>query len=267
MPSSKSQKRARDLTNAKAEISSLVQLSLSELANKRIRSIFGQSSASTEPVSNDECQAFIDQFVLHRLTLDETAALVRAGRQGIAAQLVERPVKRERDRLVRLGQLGATTHAGGFQPTLPVRPASTSRYSSAVDEKNGVTRGLIIREAPLESILAGRKTWEMRNGRVKIRGTIALIKKDSKAIFGVADIVDSRGPLSRDGMLASESHHGISASRLDQSDLVSYRHAWVFARVRRLAKPIPYEHNLGATRFTILNERAMMELASALRNL
>lgn len=50
-----------------------------------------------------------------------------------------------------------------------------------------IASGLIIRPEPLEKILSGRKTWEMRCGPIHKRETIALILKGSKAIYGVAD--------------------------------------------------------------------------------
>jgi hypothetical protein len=54
-------------------------------------------------------------------------------------------------------------------------------------------KGLIIAAPHIDRILAGRKTREMRNRQVRHRGAVALIKKGSGRVIGVAKIVRLQG--------------------------------------------------------------------------
>jgi hypothetical protein len=47
-------------------------------------------------------------------------------------------------------------------------------------------KGLVIDEPWVSLITAGKKTWEMRSRNTLVRGRIALIRKGSKTIVGVA---------------------------------------------------------------------------------
>lgn len=124
--------------------------------------------------------------------------------------------------------------------------------------------GLIIRPEPLEKILGGGKTWEMRGEPIHKRETIALIQKGAKAIYGIGDIVDSIGPLSREEMIANEAKHRIEPSRLDNPGVAKYRYAWVLANVRRLKHPVPYLHKPGQVKFVGLDETTVRAIGEAL---
>jgi hypothetical protein len=127
-----------------------------------------------------------------------------------------------------------------------------------------ISSGLIIRPEPLERILSGSKTWEMRGGPISKRETIALIQKGSKAIYGVADIVGSIGPLTRAEMIANEARHRIEPARLDSPEVAGYRYAWVLANVRRLGHPVPYLHKPGQVKFVGLDELTVRAICEAL---
>lgn len=130
-----------------------------------------------------------------------------------------------------------------------------------------ISSGLIIRPEPLEKILSGRKTWEMRGNPIHKRETIALIQQGSKAIYGVAEIIDSIGPLSRRvEMIANESRHRIEPFRLDNPEVSKWRHAWVLAKVRRLKHPVPYVHKMGQVKFVSLDEMTVRAIGEALRD-
>lgn len=118
---------------------------------------------------------------------------------------------------------------------------------------HGPVVALVITDGPLEQILSGRKTWEMRAQHTRKRERIALAKKGSGMIYGVAEIVDSRGPLSIETMHASTSMHGIDPSRIDQPEMAKYRYAWVLTNVRILRQPVPYLHTKGAQSFVKLD--------------
>lgn len=96
------------------------------------------------------------------------------------------------------------------------------------------------------TIFSGKKTWEMHSTRTKQRGLIALIRKGSGTIIGVAEITDSLGPFSKDEMLANRSKHLITAERLSNPEVTKWNNAWVVKNAKRLKQPVPYKHKAGA---------------------
>lgn len=154
--------------------------------------------------------------------------------------------------------LGSVSSNGPFDSTIQID--SDRRKLLGIEE----LRGLIIQSEPLEEILSGKKKWEMRTRRTKIRGPIALIKKGSGKIYGLADIVDSLGPLSDSDMAKNIDKHGIVLSRLSDSSVITWRHAWVLQNVRRLTRPVPYAHPPGAVIFVLLNSETLDKLRAAL---
>lgn len=104
-------------------------------------------------------------------------------------------------------------------------------------------KGLIIKEPYVDYIVDGKKCWEMRKTPTTIRGPIALIKKGSGLIVGVAKIVDSLPELS-----ASEMAHHFHKHRIPHEDIetTEWRHPWVLESAQRLRNPVPYEHPSGA---------------------
>ena len=108
-------------------------------------------------------------------------------------------------------------------------------------------KALVVDEPWIGKLLRGEKTWEMRKSTCRIRGQIALIRKGSGQVVGVADLVDSRPPLaSLEEYAAAEKFHGIPPSRQTQAYTDGWRTPWVLANVRRLAQSVPYSHPNGA---------------------
>lgn len=103
-------------------------------------------------------------------------------------------------------------------------------------------KGLIVESAHVDDILAGRKRWEMRARGTRQRGTIALIRKGSGAVAGIAELVDSLGPLNCKELLASHALHRIARERLSTDDWHKYRYAWVLENARPLTAPVAYRH-------------------------
>lgn len=106
--------------------------------------------------------------------------------------------------------------------------------------KHDLASPLIIRAEPLAKILLGRKTSEICGRAINKRSTIGLIEKCSKTIVGVADLVDCRGPLSREEILANVDKDGNEPYRVDSPEVAKRYHAWVPAKVIRLRHPVPY---------------------------
>lgn len=265
----RTKKSDKTLESAKSKIRVLVSKSLPTLARKRIQGISIDSYGTVNGTRwIKECQHFVDEVVRPQLTDEEAYAVAKAGLNEIATLLLEDPVRLECKRMEQFGEYDTTIRTlTRSKSTHSFCDESSSLYwpnvpGTATQAK--ITRGLIIRPEPLENILAGRKVWEMRNRAINIRGTIALVKKGSKAIYGVASIVDSHGPVSRAEMTAHRSKHLISEERLDHPDYAKYRYAWVLDNVRRLKTPIPYVHK-GGVQFVTLDELAENQLMRALQ--
>jgi hypothetical protein len=115
-------------------------------------------------------------------------------------------------------------------------------------------KGLIIDTPHIDRILAGEKIWEMRSSQTKVRGTIALIRKGSGQIVGLADLMDSLGPFTPDQMLENQLKHRISNERLADPKVAKWNNAWVMSNVARLTRPVPYRHPSGAVIWVNLEE-------------
>lgn len=107
-------------------------------------------------------------------------------------------------------------------------------------------KGLLIDSPHIDQILAGRKRWEMRSTGTRQRGTIALIHKGRGTVVGMADLVDSLGPLTDNELLATVALHLIPDDRLRSPSLARYRYAWVLENARPLTSPAPYCPQLAA---------------------
>jgi hypothetical protein len=87
-------------------------------------------------------------------------------------------------------------------------------------------KGLIIDEPWISKILRGEKTWEMRRTLSKIRGRIALIRKGSGQIVGVADVVACNPPVATlDEYAATERFHGIPPARQVQAFTLGWKNS------------------------------------------
>jgi len=100
-------------------------------------------------------------------------------------------------------------------------------------------------------ILEGIKTWEIRGSRTARRGPIALLVPREHLLVGTCELVDVQGPLSRAMLLSSTHLHYIPPGRLAGLPYAT-PYAWVLARARPLAKPLPYRPPRGAIRWVRL---------------
>jgi hypothetical protein len=120
--------------------------------------------------------------------------------------------------------------------------------------------GLIVDAPPIDNILVGKKTWEMRSTVVKRRGLIALIRKGSGQIVGVANLTDCKGPLSTQDMLANISEHLIAEERIRSGEVAKWRYAWVMKQVQSLPRPVRYTHPSGAVIWVNLDDSASKQV-------
>lgn len=124
-------------------------------------------------------------------------------------------------------------------------------------------KGIVIDTPYVDRILSGNKTWEMRSSATKQRGLVALIRKGSGQIVGVAELVDSIGPLTKEQVHAGQSKHMISNERLADPKIAKWNHAWVMQNPKPFAKPIPYQHPFGAVIWVKLDEETSQVVAEA----
>jgi len=179
------------------------------------------------------------------------------------------PSKPERNRRTRVRrtvhiEVRSEPPSAPTQPTLRLHDtptialaASASRIPSSVP-----TRGLVIMAEPIEKILAGTKTLELRSKHNRQLGPVALIKKGSGQIYGVAEIVDSIGPMSFTDLQQRTGEHGVEPRRLREVFDKGWIYGWRLARVRRLPRPIPYVHR-GMSQVN-LDDAAIAELKRVL---
>lgn len=264
-----------DLESAKEKIREAVREHLLELVRKRNAGIFiDRDGIPNGSEWNAHCQHFVDKVILPRLTHQESVEVLAAGLSSLAMELIENTVRAETQRLKRVGVAlpEIRNHSGSESyrtdvPAITKLPANSRPADRSKDIRKGgngkVTRGLIIRPEPIEKILSGTKTWEMRSRPVEIRETVALVKKGSKAAYGVADIVDCIGPLSHAERLSNMHLHGVEPHRWSDPEVAKYHYAWVLSNVRRLREPVPYVHR-GGVQFVTLDHNASEQIKLSL---
>lgn len=267
--SSLSSSNADELPATKDRIKSLVAEHLRRLAIRRADSITVDQYGNIDARKwADEVKLFMDSIVRPQLTGAQIATLTDANLSLIGNELIETPVRleckrmhdfRERDMTIRVVDKSASPKRSMVSTSVQNGAAKASHTSGA----HAISRGLIIRQQPLDLILCGDKTWEMRSSNTNIRETIGLICKGSKAVYGVAEIVDSKGPLTDGELLANIVRHGISSSRLSSPEVLNYRFAWVLRNVQRFSSPIPYTHK-GGVKFVSFDLLVQSKIAQEL---
>lgn len=124
---------------------------------------------------------------------------------------------------------------------------------------DGITHGLLILKEPLDKILAGTKTWEIRGRATARRGPIALIQSKSGQVVGTCEVVDVVGPLTLAELWKNEARTGFRPSEPPYATT----YAWVVRNARRLAEAIPYEHPSGAVIWVKLKPNVLRQLRTA----
>lgn len=127
-----------------------------------------------------------------------------------------------------------------------------------------VTRGLIIDTPWIDHILEGRKDWEMRAQPTAIRGWVALIRKGSGNVVGLAKLVECGKALGTDAMIEALDHHRIPERMIRSGEVAKWVVPWKLADVLPLAKPVPYDHKNGAVIWVTLSEEVSRQLENAL---
>lgn len=116
-----------------------------------------------------------------------------------------------------------------------------------------IERALIIREPWISLILSGEKTWEMRTNWTSVRGWIALARKGTNTIAGLAYLSDCRPPLSA---LTYDQYFDFHQIPPDQTAHVienKWIFPWVFSDVVAFPEPIPFKSTPSAVTFVKLD--------------
>ncbi|MGC2777154.1 MAG: ASCH domain-containing protein [Bradyrhizobium sp.] len=124
-------------------------------------------------------------------------------------------------------------------------------------------KGLIIREPWIGMILDGSKTWELRTQPTTMRGEIALIRKGTGQIVGVADLIDSLPQLDRHGLAESFQFHRVPTSEQARAFANGWLFPWLIVNARRLSSPVPYLHPSGAVTWVNLDPGVAQSIARA----
>lgn len=123
-------------------------------------------------------------------------------------------------------------------------------------------KGLVIESKWVDLILDGKKTWELRSSATSVRGIIALIKKGTGHIYGLAKISGVRGPLTERELLESQNRHQVPQGFWQPFEDFKWRFAWELEELVKLDKPVPYTHPNGAVIWVNLSD----DVASKLSN-
>jgi hypothetical protein len=123
-------------------------------------------------------------------------------------------------------------------------------------------RGLVIRKEPLEQILRGEKTWEIRSKATNIRGSIALIQKGSGLIVGVCELIAVIPLGTREELAKHADKTGLDAAMVRQVIPYQRPFAWVLSNARRLPRAVPYEHPSGAVIWVKLGAGVLKRVGS-----
>jgi hypothetical protein len=138
-----------------------------------------------------------------------------------------------------------------------VRTKSRAPLSERDAATPAISRALIILPEPLQKILDGWKTWEIRSSGTRIRGPIALIESRSGTVVGTCELIDSIGPLTR-----AQCRENARKAGNFVAETGSY--AWVLQGARRLRTPVPYRHPRGAIIWVRLSPAVARKLGSSL---
>jgi len=122
-------------------------------------------------------------------------------------------------------------------------------------------KALVVDDPWISLILGGEKTWEMRSTHTKVRGRIALVRKGSGTVVGLADVTESIGPLDEIAWRAHRARHRIPVERY--AETARWNIAWQLENVTPLAKPVPYAHPSGAVIWVTLSEQEAASLQAA----
>jgi ASCH domain len=124
-----------------------------------------------------------------------------------------------------------------------------------------IDRGLVIKQPWVGMIADGKKTWEMRTRRTKVRGWVGLIEKGAGHVIAVAYLRNSPPELRRNEHPLHYRKHRVMPEPGKKSYVGKYLFPWVVTNAIRLPKPVPYEHPSGAVTWVKFSKEVGRALA------
>ena len=139
---------------------------------------------------------------------------------------------------------------------------SVEKESLVLQPPTDQMRALVIREPWLAKILAGEKTWDLRDRNARRRGLIGLIRAGSGQVIGVAHLTETHGPFTLNQLADQYEHHRVPQSDFDPR----WKFAWELKDAVVLSHPVSYSHGNGPVTWVRLQsevEAAIREQLSA----
>ena len=97
-------------------------------------------------------------------------------------------------------------------------------------------RGLIVREPYASMIVEGKKNWEIRRWKTRVRGEVYIISGGK--LVGKVELVDVLGPFTVDELEAHFDKHRAGRDFLEAYSRGSKLYAWVFRNPVKFEKPV-----------------------------
>jgi len=129
--------------------------------------------------------------------------------------------------------------------------------SRAWGRKMRTYNGLIIKEPFISMILNGKKTWEIRTRKTRIRGRILVVNKSY--IRGSVNLVDCIGPLTKEEIMRNVMRHRATMDFINKYAIGKQIYAWVLQDPIKLEKPIKIKKPRGAQIWVKINANAIKE--------
>jgi hypothetical protein len=104
-------------------------------------------------------------------------------------------------------------------------------------------------------MIAGKKIWELRSRNTAVRGRIALIRKGSKTIVGVADLGGTLAEAIAIRVKGNFAKHQDPDTDIDDDSKRAT--AWMLEHVQPVKEPVPYRHAPSAVIWVNLDPEAV----------
>lgn len=104
-------------------------------------------------------------------------------------------------------------------------------------------RGLIVRRPFAEWIVEGKKRWEIRKSRTKVRGEVLIL--NGGYALGKARLVDVLGPFTPEELAEHRDKHLADYEFLKEYSSGKPLYAWVFEDPKKFEEPVKVELKRG----------------------
>jgi len=105
-------------------------------------------------------------------------------------------------------------------------------------------KGLIVREPFATLIVEGRKVWEIRKSRTRIRGEVLILSNGFA--LGKAELVDVLGPFTPEELAEHADKHRAGFDFLAEYSGGKPLYAWVFRNAEKFERPLKVKVPRGA---------------------